>query len=332
MNEKDMVTKVFLEDNDRFADVVNAGVFHGKVILSGGQLKNINSFASAVFGKLRKKMTVHKYRDLIKKSTFGVNFALIGVENQTDIHYAMPVRIMGYDFLGYEVQLREIRKRHRMRKDLSGAEFISGFSKKDKLYPILTLVVYYGEEPWDGPESLFQMIDWKDIPKEVREKVVDYPLYVLDVRHFTGNEQMKTDTRIVFGFLQRQNDICQLKQYIKENEEEFSDMQEDAYDMISILSNSRELIECKDEHVGEKGEYNMCEAIKQMKEEGRLEGRLEGKGLGKAEAVLELLEMNGTVSEKEKNIVLSQKDGEVLSQWLRKAAKAETVEDFFENL
>lgn len=86
----------------------------------------------------------------------------------------------------------------------------------------------------------------------------------------------------------------------------------------------------------DEGKYNMCEAIKQMKEEGRLEGRrerqLERKDLGKAEAVLELLEMNGTVSEERKSKILGQKNGEILSQWLKKAARAESIEEFFENL
>lgn len=80
-------------------------------------------------------------------------------------------------------------------------------------------------------------------------------MYILDVRHFQGNEQLKTDVRVVFGFLQRQNDIQKLRQYVEENEEVFSDMEEDAYDMISIMSNSNELIKCKEEYEIEKGEY-----------------------------------------------------------------------------
>lgn len=192
----------------------------------------------------------------------------------------------------------------------------------------MTLVVYYGEKPWDGPQNLFQMIDWENIPEEIREKIADYPVYVLDVRHFSESEQLKSDARVVFGFLQRQNDIRLLRKYMEENKEEFSDLQEDAYDMISILSNSKELIECKEEFIEGEGKYNMCEAIKQMKEEGKLEG----KGLGKAEAILELLEMSGKVSEERKQKILSQKDGKILSRWLKKAVKTENIEEFFGNL
>lgn len=33
-----------------------------------------------------------RYRDLIKKAAFGVNFIVIGVENQEKVHYLMPLR------------------------------------------------------------------------------------------------------------------------------------------------------------------------------------------------------------------------------------------------
>lgn len=38
----------------------------------------------------------------------------------------------------------------------------SGFRKDDKLIPIITAVVYLGSDPWDGPRSLFEMLDVKD--------------------------------------------------------------------------------------------------------------------------------------------------------------------------
>lgn len=98
MNEKDLVTLTFMEDNERFADVMNVGVFQGKTVLRTGQLKNVDSSVGSILGKRNRKISVHKYRDLMKKSTYGVNFVLIGVENQTDIHYAMPVQSLFRDF------------------------------------------------------------------------------------------------------------------------------------------------------------------------------------------------------------------------------------------
>ena len=42
----------------------------------------------------------------------------------------MPLKVWRYDFLGYEEQLQKIKKMHRRKKDLSGAEYLSGFQKR----------------------------------------------------------------------------------------------------------------------------------------------------------------------------------------------------------
>ena len=52
---------------------------------------------------------------------------------------------------------------------------------------------------------------------------------------------------------------------------------------------------------------------------------------GKAESVLEVLEVYGQVPEYVERRILGEKDIEILSAWLKEAAKAESVEDFLEN-
>ncbi|MCH1984040.1 Rpn family recombination-promoting nuclease/putative transposase [Ruminococcus sp. OA3] len=56
--------------------------------------------------------------------------------------------------------------------------------------------------------------------------------------------------------------------------------------------------------------------------------RREGRAVGKAEAVLELLDDLGKISEAQRNIILEQKDLNVLKGWLKLAARARTVEEF----
>ena len=52
---------------------------------------------------------------------------LIGIENQAEIHYAMPVRTLIYDALNYGSQVKEAAKQHKEKKDIStSAEFLSG--------------------------------------------------------------------------------------------------------------------------------------------------------------------------------------------------------------
>lgn len=272
MQEPDVVERKYWSDCHRFADVMNVGMFCGKAILTGEMLADENGFAGTTIKKSRKISAVSKYRDIIKRADFGGRFVLIGIENQADIHYAMPVRIMGYDYLGYDKQIQKIRKKHRKEKDLQGAEWLSGFAKTDKLDPIFTLCLYWGERPWDGPKTLHELLQWEGIPLEVQKMVVDYPMHILDVRRFNGSEELKTDVRILFGFLQRQNDSKALSDYIEKNKADFSEMDEDTYDMISVLANFKELESVKEIYKNKDGEENMCEAFEQWKKEWKAEG------------------------------------------------------------
>ncbi|MCI9485876.1 MAG: hypothetical protein HFI64_02685 [Lachnospiraceae bacterium] len=39
---------------------------------------------------------------MVKKMAFGVEFAVFGIESQQNIHYAMPLRTLLYDGMGYK--------------------------------------------------------------------------------------------------------------------------------------------------------------------------------------------------------------------------------------
>ena len=43
-------------------------------------------------------------------------YILMGIEAQTDVHYAMPVKTMIYDALNYGEQVNEAKKSHRKNK------------------------------------------------------------------------------------------------------------------------------------------------------------------------------------------------------------------------
>lgn len=55
---------------------------------------------------------------------------------------------------------------------------------------------------------------------------------------------------------------------------------------------------------------------------------MEGKTEGKAESVLDLLVDLGEVPEKLQAEIMGQKNPEILKQWIKYAARAETVEAF----
>lgn len=60
--------------------------------------------------------------------------------------------------------------------------------------------------------------------------------------------------------------------------------------------------------------------------------RAEGKAEGKAEDVLELLEELGTVSNDLREKIMSETDLKILVKWLKLAAKADSIEQFLQNM
>ncbi|WP_330546420.1 hypothetical protein [Roseburia sp. 831b] len=115
-----------------------------------------------------------------KKSTvYDVEFVMLGLEGQERIHYAMPMRVMGYDYGTYKKQYEDNAAKYKNAKGMTEDEFLSKMKKTDKLIPVITIVVYYGEKPWDGAISLHGMLN---NPMEMLPFVNDYKMHLVEAR------------------------------------------------------------------------------------------------------------------------------------------------------
>ena len=54
------------------------------------------------------------------------------------------------------------------------ADAINGFKVDSKLIPVVTFVLYSGENEWTGPICLHDIIDFADIPKSMQKYVANY--------------------------------------------------------------------------------------------------------------------------------------------------------------
>ena len=192
----DAITKAYIRKNEVFADAFNYFMYDGAQVIQPEQLKELDPTEIAILfnenntkePQNAKKEIIQKYRDHLKLATIKEDgesaYILLGVENQTDVNYAMPVRNMLYDALQYTRQVTMIADKHRAQKGKSEygasnrAEFISGFHKNDKLLPVITLVLFFNADEWDGPRSLMDMMEITN--PIIRRLVVDYPIYVID--------------------------------------------------------------------------------------------------------------------------------------------------------
>ena len=164
-----------------FADAFNYLLYDGEQVIKPDELQELDTIELTVPYGNNARVPAQKYRDLMKMWNAMMDenaiYVILGAELQDRVHYGMPVKDGLYDMLGYSKQIAEIKRSYRkdaakegeitvdngvVKIKLTSEEFLSGIRKEDKLIPIITAVVYLGEDPWDGPRSLFEMLDIRD--------------------------------------------------------------------------------------------------------------------------------------------------------------------------
>lgn len=264
MGKNDEVLERYFTDNNRYADLINGFVLNGRQVIKAEDLSPLDSRTRG-----RKNSNNSKYRDLIRRTAFGANFAIIGIENQEEVHYGMPVRCMGYDVGEYEKQIAERRKELQRDKDLTAAEFMSGFKKEDKLHPCITFVLYYGDD-WDGSKELIDMLDLSEMPEELCKYVNTYQVHILDVKNLENTDVFQTDLKYIFEFIKFSKDKQKLKE-LSEQDASYMDLDEDAYDVAVAFTGAEELLAVKKKEGGD-----MCQALKELLQDEWAEGKAEG--------------------------------------------------------
>jgi len=291
--EKDLQKKSYFSDEKRFADLINGIVGAGKELIVPSDVSDMDSQTGfsrllPAFGEKKGRRKQH-YRDMVKKAVFGMNFMVIGLENQEEVHYLMPLRCMAYETDEYEHQAVKVRKRVRRQKGISPAEFLSGFTKQDRLKPCITLVLYYGED-WDGAKNLRSLLEFTDIPEEFYGLINDYHMHICEVHKFEDTDVFRTDLKQVFDFIRYSKDPEKLYELVM-NDPVYQKLDEDAYEVIAEYVKSKELMEIKRENQ-EGGTVNMCEAITELMRRSRMEGVIQGIEQGIEQGVQALIEMS----------------------------------------
>ena len=271
-HQKDVTLKTFWRDNEHFADLFNATVFNGKQVLKPDKLTEMDTDVSATIHSKSYNESITRNRDVVKKMSDGVEFNILGLEIQDKTHYAMPLRTMTYDALGYIKEYNDIKKHHKLNKDSfsSPEEFLSGINKSDRFPPIITLVLYYGESLWDGPTCLSDMMI--SMSDNIKEYFSDYKLnlvQILDSDKYTFyNEDVRDIFYIARSIYNKDIDAI-LSKYKTRN------VDNEVMKLISVLTATPQIMNlCKPNEQG--GKVNMCKAMEELKAEWQNESRNEG--------------------------------------------------------
>lgn len=278
MGRSNVVMKRWLSDKRRLASLVNGALFQGEIILKPEAMKKEDG-AQGLYreeSKKKKALQEEKYRDIIMYSNDGIRILMAACENQSEIHYAMPVRGMLYDALSYQDQIKELESLRREKKELTcSAEFLSGIKKEDKLIPIITVVFYYGEKKWDGSTELHELLglDGKEY-KKIKGVVSNYKINLIDPAELEDLSYYETDLQMIFGMLRYRKDKKGLMKYIEDHKNFFSRMDEDSYYAVREMMGSRMYL--KDMVKNEEGGVDMCQALKEIYQDGVNFGMEEG--------------------------------------------------------
>lgn len=260
MGRIDTITKKYMSNNKKFADVFNYFIYGGKQVIAPEELMEKDTTELGVLLDENGIYTKQRYRDILKRCIIKKDdistYILLGIENQTEINYVMPVRNMLYDALNYTSQVEVIVKKHKECKDLNKAEFLSGFTEHDKIEPVITVVVYFGGDEWNAPRSLYDMFSTKNI--ELLKFVNDYKINLIVPNEIKDTENFHTDFRHVVNFIKASNDKEELKALMKKERDTFSRLSSDVVMVLKECANIKISIDQKE------GVIDMCKAIEDM--------------------------------------------------------------------
>ena len=217
MTKKDHLTKAYIGNNEIFADVVNYAVYDGVQVITPEVLEDGNTVATSYIYKGDDfKLTFERTRDVRKiarkNSGDKTCYMVFGAENQSQLHYAMPVKAMTYDILEYICQIENRKKTFKAISEAKKAgeepleaspdneEFLSSWKADDELVPVVTIVINFGEKKWDAPVTLHEMFD-KTKRKFQRNKVIsemvpDYKFILIDPHQMSEDDFERMDTNL----------------------------------------------------------------------------------------------------------------------------------------
>ena len=302
----DTITKDYVKDAGVFADIFNYYIYGGRQVILPEQLTERDSTKIALpYGADGAVVPVQKFRDVQKLYTAmtdgKMEYVLYGAENQAEIHYAMPVKNNLYDALEYAGQVEEAAKSHRKEmkrkkeegeesaeeggKTPSAGEFLSGFWVDDRLIPSITVTIFFGSEEWDGPLSLFEMMDVSD--PDVLACMDNYHVRLIAPAQMTDEEIMKfqSSLREVMLFIKYSKDKENLSRVLVTNEKRFRELERRAADVIETITNSGIKYDESEEVV------DVCQAIREIRMEERKIGEQDGELKKAREAAENLHEM-----------------------------------------
>ena len=286
MGQKEEPMIAYYNDPGHFADLINGWIYRGEKQLTAEQVQETDTRYAA---KTKKNYRM-RYRDIAKQVKNIRILLVIGTEIQTYVDYSMPVREMDYDVIEYK---RQISKLQRKRKSVETARVrMSPIAKTDLLIPVITLVLYMGESPWDAADNLHEILDFSGVTDEWKDYIQNYKIHVLDICHTSDERLMEFPENIACMFLaiKHAGNKEKLSELTKKLPH-FQQLDEETYDTIWNYIGNKQMLKMKKASETEKGGIDMRCAIDEIYEDGLAEGERRGLAEGEKRGIAGMLDL-----------------------------------------
>ena len=253
----DIALKKFFEHDDRFLSLFNAYFYQGESVLKEEYLSPDDSEVV--------KLVASNHIDVIRRYKENEYFALFVLENQSKVDYGMVVRIMKYQVLLYE---RELRK----------ASPNNYTPKGTKLPMVRAIVLYTGEKEWDGPRKLSDMILDENGQKIELDPIEDFSLNLIELNK---DVSYNLNNQCVQDFIDLVHQLYDKSIHLGDMDRVY---QRDAVQAAYSITKDEQLKLILKQ---EEGDVKVCEAMRELFEDATNKGITKGIGIGRAEEKIE---------------------------------------------
>ena len=265
LGEKDILEKKLLMFNDVFADFVNGIMFDGKDVVKEDELVDLSGWSH-----YKGDDSKHRFQDrdvvkLWKKE--NVVISLIGIENQDIPDKNMVFRVLSYDGASYRTQL--VEEESRKRKKNSGID-----GELQDIFPVITFVIYYGEEEWRHETTLHKRLN---LDSELKHYVSDYSINLIDLKKLSEDDinKFKKDFKLIADYMVKGS----------KHKADRIDLNhpEEVSELILRLTGEELPFEVECEEGGKNMEKFFEPMFERAEARGEARGRAEGEARGRAE-------------------------------------------------
>ena len=197
--------------------------------------------------------------------------------------------------------------------------FTKRIHDNQRLAPVVTAVLHWGDKDWDGPLRLHDMLEFSQETEEViRPLVPDYPINLVEVRNIPKEirEKLKSDFRLIAEYAARRQDPEQLEELMSDKVHTIKHPEE-FLDLLSEVTNDKRYKNAKEKLLKKEENVTMCVIAEKLEKRGIEQGIERGieRGLNLVSELTLKLNEDGRLNDLVKAAMDSEYQHKLLSEY-----------------